>query len=388
VLSSFGPNIDDELDDAKTTLGANGGRILLPRGDLEINDPPAFNETRNIILEGGAGVTAGAAASTQVTYTGTGDRAIDARSSFGFKLRDLQLLYDQAGFTGQLVDFSQSIVQDAAFGAIDNCYLGGAGVSGATLLKLTNAICCTFENAIFSHGAYHVRGLTATPGDYSNAMKFDGCVFKNAVTRAVAAAGEAWKFDGCTFQQLQNGNCGAYLQDQGTALDLSFLGCWFGDGNTSGNWLHHAGHGFVVKGCRMQNGNNGIVLSNGSKGIDIAGNTLAFMTNGINIGSGCSGTFWPNRYSNVTNPIVDGGTLASSTLGITASGTNGDGEIVLRGQVHAPQGIHLLTKAGVPTDADFPTDRPPESGLVGCVDTTNSRLYIRVGSTWKYAALT
>lgn len=41
-------------------------------------------------------------------------------------------------------------------------------------------------------------------------------------------------------------------------------------------------------------------------------------------------------------------------------------------------------KAGVPADSDFTVD---QSGNV-CLDTTNSRIYFRVGSTWKYAALT
>ena len=49
-------------------------------------------------------------------------------------------------------------------------------------------------------------------------------------------------------------------------------------------------------------------------------------------------------------------------------------------------GDGLLLKAGAPSDADF----PGSAGLSGmmALDTTNSRLYVRVGSTWKYAALT
>ena len=44
----------------------------------------------------------------------------------------------------------------------------------------------------------------------------------------------------------------------------------------------------------------------------------------------------------------------------------------------------IMVKAGVPSDADFGTDA---SGNI-CLDTTNSRIYFRVGATWKYAALT
>ena len=48
----------------------------------------------------------------------------------------------------------------------------------------------------------------------------------------------------------------------------------------------------------------------------------------------------------------------------------------------------LFTKAGAINDTDIPASWAGAStGLVG-VDTTNSRLYVRVGATWKFAALT
>lgn len=52
--------------------------------------------------------------------------------------------------------------------------------------------------------------------------------------------------------------------------------------------------------------------------------------------------------------------------------------------VSAAQGFQHRTKAGIPTDADFATT--PADGTV-VVDTTNHRLYVRSGGTWKYSAL-
>lgn len=46
--------------------------------------------------------------------------------------------------------------------------------------------------------------------------------------------------------------------------------------------------------------------------------------------------------------------------------------------------LYLPTKAGAPTDADVPIPRDGAQAL----DTTNDRLYVRSGETWKYAALT
>ena len=47
-------------------------------------------------------------------------------------------------------------------------------------------------------------------------------------------------------------------------------------------------------------------------------------------------------------------------------------------------GLAIKTKAGAPVDADFTN---PIDGMLA-VDTTNSRLYVRVGDTWKFTALT
>lgn len=53
-------------------------------------------------------------------------------------------------------------------------------------------------------------------------------------------------------------------------------------------------------------------------------------------------------------------------------------------QMVAGDGFRMKTKAGVPDDSDITVDA---SGV--CIlDTSNSRIYFRVGSTWKYAALT
>jgi hypothetical protein len=50
--------------------------------------------------------------------------------------------------------------------------------------------------------------------------------------------------------------------------------------------------------------------------------------------------------------------------------------------------LKLRTKAGTFSDADIEgTYTGGTSGLMG-VDTTNSRLYVKVGATWKFAALT
>lgn len=63
--------------------------------------------------------------------------------------------------------------------------------------------------------------------------------------------------------------------------------------------------------------------------------------------------------------------------GVTAQIQSGDA-------LSCPDGVATKTKAGAPTDADFTT---PVDGLLA-VDTTNSKLYIRIGGVWKAITLT
>lgn len=68
---------------------------------------------------------------------------------------------------------------------------------------------------------------------------------------------------------------------------------------------------------------------------------------------------------------------------------DGDGSdqflIYARGHASFLDGVSTKVKAGIPVDGDFRD--VPGSGTLA-VDTTNNRLYVRVGSTWRYAALT
>lgn len=56
-----------------------------------------------------------------------------------------------------------------------------------------------------------------------------------------------------------------------------------------------------------------------------------------------------------------------------------DGSNAIISGLDGAGGFFTRTKAGAPVDADF---RQPRSGLLA-VDTANSKLYVRVGSTWK-----
>lgn len=75
--------------------------------------------------------------------------------------------------------------------------------------------------------------------------------------------------------------------------------------------------------------------------------------------------------------------------GVTAPDTNlyrgVGGRLVSDGQLRGGDGLVTKTVTGVVADASFSV--APISGTLA-VDTTNNRLYVRVGSTWRFVALT
>lgn len=98
---------------------------------------------------------------------------------------------------------------------------------------------------------------------------------------------------------------------------------------------------------------------------------------GVWLGTGTSGTY-------VADNIGVG--LITGMISDTATGTvkSGNRQLDKNEATLFPNGVGTRVKAGIPADADFVS---PADGI-GVVDSTNNRIYFRVGGTWKYAALT
>ena len=79
---------------------------------------------------------------------------------------------------------------------------------------------------------------------------------------------------------------------------------------------------------------------------------------------------------------------ASASSGVMVGRKTGDGSdnftLYASGRGVFLDGVTTLVKAGVPDDTDFAFT--PTSGTIA-VDTTNSDLYVRVGSTWKHVGV-
>jgi hypothetical protein len=344
-----GASIDAALTAAKLELGATGGQIFIPPGSYTFTDLPSFAETRNITLMGGGGVTAGATAATLLTYTGTGTRAIDARSSFGFKLQDLQLFYNQSGTILQdgYVDLSHSDGSgaDAAYYVIDNVHISGSGVRGAQkLINLNDSITGLVRDCNLQHSRVAIYGKVSD-SDYANSIRVENCTFLRQTFAHIANGGEAWHVASCTFEPLCDAagtltDAGAFKFETATlAKALTFTGCWFGD-TTTGTWITFKGEGLSVVGNFLGGGAKAVSVESGStSGVLIAGNAFVQNTSGVVV-AGASNTGFTvlgnsfntvvNRVTLTTTPtssLIDPGTGAFTVLGSGTQALEIDGFI-------------------------------------------------------------
>jgi hypothetical protein len=375
-----GGSIDAALTAALAALGPNGGVIFIPAGDYTSSAPPSFDSTRNVTLRGNGGITAGAQASTRITFTGTGAGSwLSARSSFGFALEDLQLLYSNAGFTGTLVNLDQAPAGfDTSYFRIERCQLSGSGVrTAARLVSLDKAIIGTFRNCTFQHSAIAVRGRSVT-GNYSNSISFYGCTFIAQTTVHVADPDDSWLFSGCTFENLvtaagAQAGAGA-LSCAYDATGVSFLGCWFGDSTAAGDWVNFRGGGLAMMGNFVAGGLVAVrAQTANTHGVTIVGNNIEQINTGVAVGATGQKRFViaGNAYTTVTNPVAIATGIPSASL--IEDPTNNNLEVF--GQVR---------RTGGPiTDGLFPV--PPSDGTLA-YDTTNNKLAIRIGGVWKHSA--
>jgi hypothetical protein len=190
---------------SSTTVGSytvTGNKVQLPRGIYLCDQPITANESYGVTIEGPSGISApgiGQGAGVLLEYTGSGKRFIDARSSFGFTLRGLTIMYSSA-FTGKLVDFTHdSSCRDATSMTIDQCQLMGdstvaTGTGANPLINLPGAIGGTFTNLQLGNAYTAVRFKRPIPEFASTAA---GPRFTyNQSAKSIQRSSGSWITDG------------------------------------------------------------------------------------------------------------------------------------------------------------------------------------------------
>lgn len=253
--------------------------------------------------------------------------------------------------------------------------IGDTGHNGTSLwgleLACESAVTRTNEDGnvglyLISYWAGHGGG--AGPGVRANtAIYVGGFSGWDAYLRAYNTAGTK------TFEILDGGSLrsAAGATFGSTTAGTGLLNLKQTSGDSTNNGLQIARNASANMLALFMGGDNAVYFQNIQSGAETARMTLG-------------GTA-------VTGPILTLLAPTGHTGHLLALNTSASGLVAyVRIDGHADftvGGVATRTKAGVPSDADWPAGAPPVGAIL--LDTTNNRAYFRTAAaTWKYAALT
>jgi hypothetical protein len=228
---------------------------------------------------------------SSILYTGSGtSSAFSFRSSYGIRLENLVITYNNAAFTGTLIDFSDNaaLVDSASYTIFDSVFQGTGTAAGATMIDLSGSIIGRVEKVHFNSGAIGIRGIRRAAGkDETNVVTIEKCAF-NGVETAIMNVSSNWRIINNTFEPNRNefikavgDDCnslckiangvefsGNYLADN-TLQTVPFVKFVLVHGLTiSGNWWYH--DSLISRAA--------ITLDN-AEGVHITGNSVRGVTN-------------------------------------------------------------------------------------------------------------
>ena len=274
-----------------------GSVVWFPPGSYVCDAPLDADSTRGLAMLGPGGLSGGGYAAARITFTYAGSAsALSARSSAGFILQGIQVLYNNAGFTGYVVDLSHATASDSALFRIRDCVLGGNIVKTAAAVIFTNqADTGTVEGCNIVNAVDGIYGITSD-ASYSNQVTVRGSnQFSGLSGASIRNPGNAWDISGNTFEALSSGEAGAVLCDSGVhAYGMKITGNWLGDITApGGTQIAINGAGFDISGNYVGygTGNTGIAVGANASGFTIKGNYFdaASGATAISLGSGCTG---------------------------------------------------------------------------------------------------
>jgi hypothetical protein len=392
---------------AINALPANGGKLIVTGGCVCAGELD-FHGRRSIVIDGLAGLSAGAGCASFLKYTGEGERFLNWRSTYGLITENIMIFASNASFTGKLIDLSHDPVlkTDSAYWKIAGCYLGMTSTTGGQPVFLDNAIDGTVEQNNINGGKYGIYG--AEGGHYSNSIKVLGNTFRGQGTKQIENAHQAWTIQGNTFEALANGTAGGIDASPGRGGKIQ--GNWFGDVTAGeGGVQIIPGSGYDVSGNYVGGSaaTTAVEIKAGVAGVHVHGNDFDTHLNGIVMAATAKDcVITPNFYTGVTNPWTKPTGSASAKAGAGASvvvaGQDGVGSITLTSGTTGREAGALLTVtlATVHTGSCLPVLQPygantgPLKAYISAVTTTSFTLAVEVAPAeaatyvWLYQLMT
>lgn len=316
----------DPINDAIASLPErSAGRVLIPRGPTYHASPILGTKRKGLILEGYGAPEPTTFVSTEwqpstLIYTGTDVRGYDFRSAHGTTLRDIGLGYNNAGFTGVLIDFGHNPSVDSTLTLLERCAIQGVGYKEGKYISNAKALvsfAASINNAVkgcrFHHAEAAIRGQE-DGGAYSNVCNIEDCLFGHCFAYIVNP-GQGWTVQVSTFEGLQGDNPvyphHAILSDLaggGSVSAVNLIGNWMGDAFGDQEWIRLKPISGRISGNFISGGLGAIRFFNNEEssivggGLMIDGNTLS-TAKGFGI-----------DYTNGNNIIWEGLTVTNNNL--------------------------------------------------------------------------
>lgn len=299
-VKAFGAKGDGITDDtnairsAITSLLANstaGGHIQFPPGKYLISSTIDLSQKNSIELRGAAPASTGSPAASRLIYTANNTSSMFTLHGIrNIYFRNLGLEWNNASYTGTLIDYSQSTATgNTAYGGLIDCHVmnTGSGVrtGPAYLVNCDSGFGFNFIRTIFWGGQYAILGR-ANSSSFNNCTSFDQCNFEYSTNPPILNPHQSWIFRACVFEPIALNVSGSSFGPAGAITFLSgcpcngltLSDCWIGDDlNTStGTWITLIGN---CQGVQVLGGRIG--CSQSTTGIKITGNNCSLNVSGV-----------------------------------------------------------------------------------------------------------
>lgn len=332
-----------------------GGVIFLPASPTyyDFSTPVNFDDKFCITIAGAGGRCVPAHQNgTMLRYTGSGAASfLSFRSTTGCGVKDCQVLFSSATFTGSLLDWSHSaLAQDTNQFVLDSCTLSsdtGTPHTNGNCVKADKAIVCTIKNCYMGWCDSCITGQDPAGGSYSVQIVIkDNCIFVGTNSVPILYPHRAWVIRDCTFEQRAGGNVGGVLC---TALTpcwgMTIDGCIANDASAGGStWFTLYGGGITARGnsfIGVNAGPNSTAFSlNGVVGFHSSGNTFDDFVIAYAFNTATCSAFVEegNYYNNVTNIFGSVANCSSFAVGTTKHTILPNGFLLHSGTINVAPG--------------------------------------------------
>jgi len=257
-----------------TALGAAGGRIHIPGGTTVTVASISLNNLQSITIEGdsnGAG-NLNAVPPSQIILTAASGPLISLKSTSGIRLTNLAIMWNNASFTGDVVNSDHNGGTDTNNLEIDHCFFGisGSGHAATNVLNLNKTITSFIHHNWFYTPTTYVIAGDATTNDYSvNITIGPGNTFNGGAGvisgSTIHNPDQGWNIVDNVFEQsIGAGSPSVILQDIAVFSNVNFIGNWVGDTPAGYNgYLFNFTAGYVLN---YNLTGNIIVMHNSSTG--------------------------------------------------------------------------------------------------------------------------